>query len=167
MRRFPLIAAVSLLAACSQPAGPAPAPSLSFSVAGGPYAWSVANGAKGGLILARETAGGGQPVLVLTCDDLRTGGLQASLFTAEPMPTLLELTAGGAVMTAPGRPGRIGGQAILEGEGPLPPDWARALGAAGRLKLRYGDQGIEVQGPTPAQAAAFGDYCRELAARRG
>ena len=165
--RLPVLpATLLLLAACSPPAEPPPA--LSFSVDGGTYVWSVANGAKGGLILGRETSGGNsRPALIITCDNLRTGGLQARLFKAEPAPTALELTAGETVMAVPARPRLVGDQAALEGEGPLPPDWAATLGAARMLKLRYGDQGIEVQGPGPERAAAFGRYCRHLDAREG
>ena len=104
---------------------------------------------------------------MITCDNLRTGGLQARLFKAEPAPTALVLTAGSAVMSVRARPRRLGNQTVLEGEGPLPPDWAAALGTAGSLKLRYGDQGAEVKGPTPEQAAGFGRYCRETDAREG
>lgn len=168
MRVPTIAAALSALAACSQPAEPAPAPALSFSVEGGTYAWTVADGARPGLRLTRQDGPGpGEPVLVITCDDLRTGGLQTRLFRAEPILTTMTLTAGEAVMTVPGRPRPIGDQILLEGEGPLPPDWPADLGAAGTLKLHYGDQGVEVQGPAPERAAEFRRFCRALEARRG
>ena len=115
-----ILPAVCLLAACSPPAAPDEGPALSFSADGGAYAWNVANGARGGLILSRQTATEGRPVLVIACDNLRTGELQARLFKAEPTPTPLTLTAGGAVMTVPARPGQVGDQPVLEGEGDLP-----------------------------------------------
>ena len=160
-----ILPAVCLLAACSPPAAPDEGPALSFSADGGAYAWNVANGARGGLILSRQTATEGRPVLVIACDNERTGGLQARLFKAEPTPTPLTLTAGGAVMTVPARPGQVGDQPVLEGEGDLPSGWAAALGAATILKLRYGDQGVEVQGPGPERTAAFGRHCRDLDSR--
>jgi hypothetical protein len=163
--RPPTLPAVLLLAACSPSGEPTAAPALSFSADGGSYVWSVAKGARGGLILGRTSGTRSTPVLVITCDNLRTGGLQASLFSADPAPASLVLTAGEAVMSVPARGGQIGDQPVLEGEGDLPPDWAGALGAARTLELRYGDQGVEVQGPGPAQADAFGRYCRDLEAR--
>lgn len=160
-----ILPAVCLLAACSPPAAPDEGPALSFSADGGTYAWDVANGARGGLILSRQTATEDRPVLVITCDNVRTGALQARLFKAEPTPTPLTLAAGAAVMTVPARPARVGDQPVLEGEGALPSGWAAALGGATMLELRYGDQGVEVQGPGPERAAAFGGHCRELDAR--
>ncbi len=163
---IPSLLALGLLA-CSPPPQ-ADQPALSFSADAGTYRWSEAHGARGGLILSRETSGGGGvPVLVIACDNLRTGGLQARMFQVDPFPAELVLTAGTAVMSVPARPVQVGAQAALEGDGALPSDWAGALGAAGTLRLVYGDQGVEVQGPTPGQAAGFGRYCRELDARRG
>ena len=152
-----------LLGACSPPEQPGPQAALSFSGEGGTYAWRAANGAKGGLLLVPGNPGaGGRPVLVITCDNLRTGALQARVFRAEPAPTALTLSAGDAILTVPGRRGWVGDQAVLEGEGALPGGWAEALGTAPTLKLRYGDQGVEVQGPGPVQAERFGRHCRRL-----
>jgi hypothetical protein len=169
MRILPIAAALSALAACSPAAEPAPAPALSFSVEGGTYAWSLADGARPSLTLARQDGPGpAEPVLVIACGGPGTGGLQTRLFRAEPIRTPLTLTAGEAVMTVPGRPRPIGGgRTLLEGEGAPPQDWVAALGAAGTLKLRYGDQGVEVQGPAPEPAAAFGRACRTLEPGRG
>lgn len=166
--RILVLSLLLLTAACSQSEPAEPQPALSFNVQGGTFEWTVANGGKGGLLLGRTTEDGAvQPVLVITCDGLRRGGLQARLFTADPGPLPLELTAGDAVMSVPTRRGLVGSQPTLEGEGAMPEGWAEALGAASVLKLRYSDQGIEVQGPGPEKAGAFGAHCRELDARSG
>src|SRR5688572_11326224 len=93
-----------MLAACSPPEDPTAGPALSFGSGGGAYAWRMANGAtKGGLLLVETGGVGGRPAVVLTCDNLKTGGLQARVFSADPGPATLELTAGRAVMTVPAR----------------------------------------------------------------
>jgi hypothetical protein len=101
-------------------------------------------------------------MLVISCDSLRTGALQARMFRAEHAPTALTLSAGDTIMTVTARRGLVGDQPVLQGEGDLPTGWAEALGTTPTLKLRYGDQGIEVQGPGGAQAEEFGRRCRRL-----
>ncbi|MBB4081509.1 hypothetical protein [Brevundimonas lenta] len=161
MRRL-ILPALLFLAACSPESEPE-GPGLSFRVDSGALAWSVADGAPAALVLSRETTPGtARPVLIISCDGLKTGGLDVRLFRAEPTLTPLELTAGAATLTVPGQPGQVGDQTRLKGEGELPADWAGAIAGARMLKLRYGDQGIEVQGPGREMADAFGRHCRTL-----
>lgn len=163
---IPLLALA--LAACSAAEEPPPASrAVSFGGAAGGYEWGVANGAKGGLLLSATEDGVGKPVLVITCDNERIGGLQARVFRPEPVPAELELTAGETVMRVTARRRLVGNQAVVDGEGVLPEGWAAALGATRSLKVRYGYQGIEVQGPGREKADMFGRHCRDLQARAG
>ncbi len=149
------------LAACSPEPEP-PRPALAFRTDGATYVWSATGGSAPALVLGQSGAGAGPPALVLSCRGEASGGLRVGALIAEPVPVPIELTAGSATLTVATRRVVTETRVELEGEGDLPPGWFDALAATDMLRLRYGDQGLELEGPGRALTEGWRGRCRTL-----
>jgi len=157
----------AVLAACSP--GPEPErPSLAFRTDGAAYVWRVADAPRAALVLApADGPGTGPAALELTCLDGSEARLRIAALTAEPVPVPIHVTAGAAVLIVTPRRIVTDQAVVLEGEGRLPAGWSEGLAGAAVLKVQYGDQGLELQGPGRALAETWSSRCGTPARRGG
>jgi hypothetical protein len=147
---------------------------VSFSQGGQQYKWGVANGVTGALSLGREVdvrTVGADTVktyateLVVACSGLRSGALQARLYSPQAGAAQLRLTAGPSVFRVYRGVQDVGARPFVDGHGDLPDGFFSALAETPTISVAYGDKVTTFPGPGKALTVFFQNYCRSLAQR--